>query len=284
MRRKLQSAVEYLMTYGWSILILAVALSALYMLGVLNPSSFAGQQCSLQAGLSCTVVGLTTAGLLTINLIQTTSSQINITAIGCNSNSIAQNIQQYSAANQIALQPDANMTLTVQCWAGSSPLSAPLGSAFLGYLVINYNETYTGFPHSASGKVLAKSSLPATTVSLYLGVHTASQCSAASGNVVSDGSGNNMCQFNAASCPGGWVQYLNWMATASATQSGPACSYGCCSGSPNSVTNPGHAWMNHDSHYPLAGTICGSYDACWTDSCGCCARMGYGTITQIGCY
>ena len=37
----LQSAMEYLMTYGWSILIIAVILSALAYLGVFNPLYFA---------------------------------------------------------------------------------------------------------------------------------------------------------------------------------------------------------------------------------------------------
>lgn len=38
---KAQAALEYLTTYGWAILIIAVALAALYSLGVLNPSTFA---------------------------------------------------------------------------------------------------------------------------------------------------------------------------------------------------------------------------------------------------
>ena len=37
---RLQSAMEYLMTYGWSILIIAVVLGALFQLGVFNSSSF----------------------------------------------------------------------------------------------------------------------------------------------------------------------------------------------------------------------------------------------------
>jgi len=40
-KRKLQSAMEYLMTYGWAILIIAVVLGALFQLGVFNSSSFA---------------------------------------------------------------------------------------------------------------------------------------------------------------------------------------------------------------------------------------------------
>jgi len=38
---KAQSAMEYLMTYGWAILIISVVLAALYQLGVFNPMTFA---------------------------------------------------------------------------------------------------------------------------------------------------------------------------------------------------------------------------------------------------
>ncbi|MCL5680348.1 MAG: hypothetical protein M1465_03355 [Candidatus Marsarchaeota archaeon] len=39
--KKAQSAMEYLMTYGWAILIIAIVLAALYSLGVFNPQFFA---------------------------------------------------------------------------------------------------------------------------------------------------------------------------------------------------------------------------------------------------
>ena len=49
---KSQSAMEYLMTYGWAILVIAVVLAALYSLGIFNPSTFAPKA---SAG-SCEVV------------------------------------------------------------------------------------------------------------------------------------------------------------------------------------------------------------------------------------
>ncbi|MGC8710478.1 MAG: hypothetical protein ACP5RF_02620, partial [Candidatus Micrarchaeia archaeon] len=38
---KAQTAMEYLMTYGWAILIIAVVLGALFQLGIFNASNFA---------------------------------------------------------------------------------------------------------------------------------------------------------------------------------------------------------------------------------------------------
>ncbi len=49
-----QSAMEYLMTYGWAILIIAVVLAALFELGVFNGSNLAPQGCIAQAGFTCT--------------------------------------------------------------------------------------------------------------------------------------------------------------------------------------------------------------------------------------
>lgn len=50
-KSKLQSAMEYLMTYGWAILIIAVVLGALFQLGIFNASSFTSR---MQPG-SCEV-------------------------------------------------------------------------------------------------------------------------------------------------------------------------------------------------------------------------------------
>ncbi|MGC9132641.1 MAG: hypothetical protein ACP5HJ_03350, partial [Candidatus Micrarchaeia archaeon] len=49
---KLQSAIEYLMTYGWAILIIAVVLGALYQY-VITPSSLAPDFCNFKYGPTC---------------------------------------------------------------------------------------------------------------------------------------------------------------------------------------------------------------------------------------
>ncbi len=45
--------MEYLMTYGWAILIIAVVLGALYSLGVFNGTAFATQACVAVSGFYC---------------------------------------------------------------------------------------------------------------------------------------------------------------------------------------------------------------------------------------
>ncbi|NYZ78872.1 hypothetical protein H0N99_01875, partial [Candidatus Micrarchaeota archaeon] len=62
--RKGQTAMEYLMTYGWAILIIMVVLAVLFYLGVLNPPI--PEQCVFPAGITCISSKLNTTGGLTL--------------------------------------------------------------------------------------------------------------------------------------------------------------------------------------------------------------------------
>jgi hypothetical protein len=44
MNKKAQSALEYLLTYGWAILIVIIVGASLYALGVFNPGTFTGKR------------------------------------------------------------------------------------------------------------------------------------------------------------------------------------------------------------------------------------------------
>ena len=71
--KKAQSAMEYLMTYGWAILIIAVVLGALFSLGVFSSSSFLGTACIPQSGYLCSNPVATPSGLV-VTLGQATGS------------------------------------------------------------------------------------------------------------------------------------------------------------------------------------------------------------------
>jgi len=53
MNRKGQAALEFLMTYGWAILVVLVVIGALAYFGVLNPDSLVPDKCTLTTGISC---------------------------------------------------------------------------------------------------------------------------------------------------------------------------------------------------------------------------------------
>lgn len=53
MAKRAQAAMEFLMTYGWAILVVLVVIGALAYFGVLNPSSMLPSKCTTEMGLSC---------------------------------------------------------------------------------------------------------------------------------------------------------------------------------------------------------------------------------------
>ncbi len=55
--------MEYLMTYGWAILIIAIVLVALFALGIFNSGSFINTTCIATSGYECTSVSLTPSGM-----------------------------------------------------------------------------------------------------------------------------------------------------------------------------------------------------------------------------
>lgn len=52
--KKGQAAMEFLMTYGWAILVVLAAIGALAYFGVLSPGTFLPSSCTVGAGFGCT--------------------------------------------------------------------------------------------------------------------------------------------------------------------------------------------------------------------------------------
>ncbi len=55
--KKGQAAMEFLMTYGWAILVVLIAIGALVYFGVISPDRFIQDSCTLTPPLSCSQLG-----------------------------------------------------------------------------------------------------------------------------------------------------------------------------------------------------------------------------------
>ena len=148
-----QNAIEFLMTYGWAFAIITVVLGALVILGVFNPGAFVNSQCLTPADFTC-AGALASNGLFFINIRQSTNSEINVTAIGCNSNKTYLTMQPISPP--IPVPVGNNFTYSVRCFDGPTPFSGSLGSVYKGYLILNYTDLQSGFAKTSFSVLVEK--------------------------------------------------------------------------------------------------------------------------------
>ncbi|MBI2650687.1 hypothetical protein HYX04_05260 [Candidatus Woesearchaeota archaeon] len=82
---KAQAAMEFLMTYGWAILVVLAAIAALAYFGVLSPQKFLPEKCFLQAGFACVShkVEPTQVTLVILNSLGKTITVDSITVGSC---------------------------------------------------------------------------------------------------------------------------------------------------------------------------------------------------------
>ncbi len=161
---KAQSAMEYLMTYGWAILIISIVLVALWSIGVFSsPGGGGGAACVGTIGYLCGTPTLESNGLLLTTIGQTSSSgTLSVTGLGC-SNSSTQ--PSTFSSTSISLAPSQVASAAFSC---ALPNSA-MGATFTGTLWIQYNlGTATGLI-SRVGAVNTKITMQGSSIALITG-------------------------------------------------------------------------------------------------------------------
>ncbi len=154
MNKRAQGAVEYLMTYSWALLIIAVVVAIIIYLGILSPSTFVKSECIVPADFNCIQANLYSNGILFINLGQSTPASIQITSIGCNNNRTFANTP--SLQIPITLQVGQNTTFQVQCYVGSNKFNGSIGNVYNGYVLMNYTDLSSGFPKTLVATLIEK--------------------------------------------------------------------------------------------------------------------------------
>jgi hypothetical protein len=148
---KAQSAMEYLMTYGWAILIIAVVLGALFSLGVFNGSSLIGTACIASSGYLCQNPILNTAGTLSFTFGQNTGYPIYnaIVSVSPQSATLSPNgfpapggYSQFTAPIN-SLNSGQTQVVSIQLSSNILP-SNTIGTPFTGYVWLNYSTTSGG--------------------------------------------------------------------------------------------------------------------------------------------
>jgi hypothetical protein len=116
MLRRAQAAMEFLMTYGWAILVVLAAIAALAYFGILNPSNILPEKCTGMSGLDCLEKAAisVSANTVTFSSKANLGGSINITSLlnsgtqnSCGADGVAPtwvtvNIEQRGAKNLTA--------------------------------------------------------------------------------------------------------------------------------------------------------------------------------------
>ncbi|MDE1828440.1 MAG: hypothetical protein KGH65_04740 [Candidatus Micrarchaeota archaeon] len=127
---KIQSAMEYLMTYGWAILIIAVVLGALFSLGIFNSGSLLGTSCVAAPGFLCQnpFISNVVSNNLSVTIGQSTGSTFYNVALGCAAAAGTTGLPNAGGANSIVYLTSAGATTPISSNGANNGLLT-LGSA-----------------------------------------------------------------------------------------------------------------------------------------------------------
>lgn len=164
--KKSQAAMEFLLTYGWAIMVVVVAIAALAYFGVLNPTKwFSTNTCTLPAGLSCIDHSITYIPLyhgqkahndFTIVIKNNLGADSHITSLALSD----QYGQQYSPAVPDSFPNGQSDTITVSDITISRvPPNNPSmlsGTKYDKDFVVTITNDASGLPHLFQGHISGK--------------------------------------------------------------------------------------------------------------------------------
>ena len=165
MTRKGQSAMEYLMTYGWAILVIIIVIAVLFYIGVLNPRNVTPSTCTFPPGLTCASFKLGDGdGILELKIGQATGRSIVVYGFKCTQNV---STQANNTITNVSIGPGESAWVngplspnSIKCTdltnTNLTATTSALGESFKGKIWIWYNETDTGMTRTAVGDLAAK--------------------------------------------------------------------------------------------------------------------------------
>ena len=139
--KKSQAAMEFLMTYGWAILVVLAAIAALAYFGVLSPEKFLPEKCLMETGFTC-ISSKVESAQSTIIFSNGLGRSIIIDSIqigGCT-----------TAFSESMISEDEKTFVITDCSNGD------LRDTFKGEVVIKFTEKRTNLTKTAYGIINTK--------------------------------------------------------------------------------------------------------------------------------
>ncbi len=148
--RKAQAGLDFLMTYGWALLLIVLVVGALFALGVFDVGSFTGTKAAGFSEVAPPQGGwqVTSAGALTMVLENHAGTDVNVTSITVTKGT---DTVTYSTAFDL---DNGDKSGTIAVGTLSSPGSQ--GSSYTLNVQVAYTVKDTGFQALSSGTVTGK--------------------------------------------------------------------------------------------------------------------------------
>ncbi len=163
MFKKGQAAMEFLMTYGWAILVVLAAIGALAYFGVLNPGQLLPDKCTFPASFDCIdkpVVNFDT-GVVQLAVRNDVGYPIDTVGATLTGDGDCETITLTSVTDPTNtslsytgttdLQPGGRATITFACGGGSG-----ISGDFESDIELSYINTETSLTHTVKGALRAK--------------------------------------------------------------------------------------------------------------------------------
>jgi hypothetical protein len=151
MFKKAQAAMEFLMTYGWAILVVLAAIGALAYFGILSPGNLLPQKCEFQAGMDCTEHpdASEAAGTIVFPIVNSMGYRLTVDSVSSPSCTGA-GVTLNGAALPADLTNGEAGTISLD---GCTLIE---GERYNERVTIMYTSNATGMQHSATGTVAGK--------------------------------------------------------------------------------------------------------------------------------
>ena len=150
MKRKGQAAMEFLMTYGWAILVVLIVIGALAYFGVLNPQQFLPQKCQFSTGLVCVDKQLTSDGAYKLRISNGLGNAIEVTKL------VIDDTQDFADCDTAYTDKVllAGEEKNFDCPAPTPALTLDAGQRIKAKMVLSYTDRQTKFEHDVTGTLL----------------------------------------------------------------------------------------------------------------------------------
>jgi len=148
MFKKSQAAMEFLMTYGWAILVVLVAIGALAYFGVLSPDKFLPAKCVLPAGITCVDFKIDSAtDKLTVVLRNGLGADLTDVSF-----TTTDGTDSCTISNVVAIQngKDGTLITAATCTAFAS------GDKFNQDLIVQYTNDDSGLTKTVTGTITGR--------------------------------------------------------------------------------------------------------------------------------